>query len=204
MIKLAKLRLDLLRHGETTLGHTLRGWLDDELTEQGWSQMQATVQHHLNQKNWDVVVSSPLQRCRLFAEKLSNDLQRPLFINEYLKEMYFGDWEGISTQTIYETLPELLANFWQFPTQYHAPNGESLVEFHQRVFNGFQQIAEYMQQHQYQSALVVTHGGVIKLLSCLAQQQCLDDLLKMSAEPGQLHSFRLSHQPAQLSFEKVE
>ena len=61
-----------------------------------------------------------------------------------------------------------------------------------------------MQQHQYQSALVVTHGGVIKLLSCLAQQQGLDDLLKMSAEPGQLHSFRLSYQPTQLSFEKVE
>ena len=61
-----------------------------------------------------------------------------------------------------------------------------------------------MRQHHYQSALVVTHGGVIKLLSCLAQQQGLDNLLRMSAELGQLHSFRLSHQPAQLSFEKVE
>ncbi|MCY6411074.1 histidine phosphatase family protein [Acinetobacter sp. VNH17] len=203
---MAKLRLDLLRHGETILGHTLRGRLDDELTEQGWSQMQATIQENLNhpEKNWDVIVSSPLQRCRLFAEKLANDLQRPLLINEQIQEMHFGDWEGVSTQTIYATSPELLANFWQFPTQYHTPNGESLAEFHQRVFNGFQQIAEYMQQHQYQSALVVTHGGVIKLLSCLAQQQSMDDLLKMSAELGQLHSFRLSHQPAQLSFKRVE
>lgn len=201
---MAKLRLDLLRHGETILGHTLRGQLDDELTEQGWSQMQTTVQHHLNQKTWDVIVSSPLQRCRLFAEKLSNDLQRPLLINEQLQEMNFGDWEGISTQTIYETSPELLANFWQFPTQYHAPNGESLAEFHQRVLNGFQQVVEHMQQHQYPSALVITHGGVIKLLSCLAQQQSLDDLLKMPAELGQLHSFSLTHQPAQFAFERVE
>lgn len=61
-----------------------------------------------------------------------------------------------------------------------------------------------MQQHQYQSALVVTHGGVIKLLSCLAQQQSLDDLLKMPAELGQLHSFSLTHQPAQFAFERVE
>ena len=117
--------------------------------------------------------------------------------------MHFGDWEGISTQILYKTSSELLVNFWQFPSKYHAPNGESLAEFHQRVFNGFQQIARYMQQHQYQSALVVTHGGVIKLLSCLAQQQRLDDLLKMSAEPGQLHSFRFSHQPALLSFDIV-
>lgn len=206
MIKLARLRLDLLRHGETALGHTLRGWLDDQLTEQGWLQMQATVQQYLThpEKNWDVIVCSPLQRCRLFAEKLSNDLQQPLLINEQIQEMHFGDWEGISTQILYKTSPELLANFWQFPTQYHAPNGESLAEFHQRVFNGFQQIARYMQQHQCQSALVVTHGGVIKLLSCLAQQQSLDDLLKMPAELGQLHSFSLTHQPAQFAFERVE
>ena len=52
--------------------------------------------------------------------------------------------------------------------------------------------------------VVVTHGGVIKLLSCLAQQQSLDDLLKMPAELGQLHSFSLTHQPAQFAFERVE
>ena len=205
MIKLARLRLDLLRHGETALGHTLRGWLDDELTEQGWLQMQSTIQQHITTlMDWDVIISSPLRRCHCFAEHLANQLGLPMRVNEHIKEMHFGDWEGIPTQTIYEIAPELLANFWQFPTQYHAPNGESLAEFHQRVFNGFQQIARYMQQHQYQSALVVTHGGVIKLLSCLAQQQSLDDLLKMPAELGQLHSFSLTHQPAQFAFERVE
>ena len=205
MIKLARLRLDLLRHGETALGHTLRGWLDDELTEQGWLQMQSTIQQYITTPmDWDVIISSPLRRCHCFAEHLANQLGLPMRVNEHIKEMHFGDWEGIPTQTIYEIAPELLANFWQFPTQYHAPNGESLAEFHQRVFNGFQQIARYMQQHQYQSALVVTHGGVIKLLSCLAQQQSLDDLLKMPAELGQLHSFSLTHQPAQFAFERVE
>ena len=38
-----QLKIDLLRHGETTLSHTLRGSTDDDLTELGWQQMQQTI-----------------------------------------------------------------------------------------------------------------------------------------------------------------
>lgn len=186
------MRLDLLRHGETTFSHTLRGHLDDELTEQGWLQMQSTIQQALNaQMHWDVIISSPLQRCQKFAVALAQQLERPLLLHSDMKEMFFGDWEGISTQTIYETEPELLANFWQFPTQYHAPNGESFAQFQQRVMYGVNHIYTEMQQNHWHRALVVTHGGVIKLLTCLARQQALDDLLKMPAELGKIYSLEL-------------
>jgi len=189
-----KLHLDLLRHGETTFSHTLRGHLDDELTEQGWLQMQSTIQQALNaQMHWDVIISSPLQRCQKFAVALAQQLERPLLLHSDMKEMFFGDWEGVSTQTIYETEPELLANFWQFPTQYHAPNGESFAQFQQRVMYGVNRIYDEMQQNHWHRALVVTHGGVIKLLTCLARQQALDDLLKMPAELGKLYSLELIH-----------
>jgi alpha-ribazole phosphatase len=197
-----KLQIDLLRHGETTLSHTLRGHLDDELTEQGWLQMQSTIQQYMTTPvDWDVIISSPLRRCRCFAEHLANQLGLPMRVNEHIKEMYFGDWEGISTQVIYEAEPEQLANFWQFPTQYHAPNGESLIQFQQRIFIGFEQIYTQIQAQNGQKALVVTHGGVIKLLTCLAQQQNLDDLLKMPAELGKLYSFSLSKYHEQMQFE---
>jgi alpha-ribazole phosphatase len=196
-----KLHLDLLRHGETTLSHILRGHLDDVLTEHGWLQMQSTIQQHLDaQLQWDVIISSPLQRCQKFAAVLAEQLELPLLLNAEIKEMYFGDWEGIATQTIYETAPELLANFWQFPTQYHAPNGESLHQFQQRVIHGFNEIYVQMQQHNWNKALIVTHGGVIKLLTCLARQQKLDDLLTVSAELGKLYALDLTHIDAQLHF----
>ena len=197
-----KLQIDLLRHGETTLSHTLRGHLDDDLTEQGWLQMQSTIQQYMTTPvDWDVIISSPLRRCRCFAEHLANQLGLPMRVNEHIKEMYFGDWEGISTQAIYEAEPEQLANFWQFPTQYHAPNGESLIQFQQRIFIGFEQIYTQIQAQNGQKALVITHGGVIKLLTCLAQQQNLDDLLKMPAELGKLYSFSLSKYHEQMQFE---
>lgn len=105
--------------------------------------------------------------------------------------MYFGDWEGVSTQRIYETTPELLANFWQFPTQYQAPNGEPLARFQQRVTLGFEQIHQQLQENNWKKSLIVTHGGVIKLLLCLARQHNLDELLKMPAELGKLYQLEL-------------
>lgn len=198
------MRLDLLRHGETTLSHTLRGHTDDELTENGWLQMQSTIQQYVaGGTNWDVIFSSPLQRCHVFAINLAEQLEIPLQLNMHIKEMYFGDWEGISTQSIYENEPELLANFWQFPTKYHAPNGESLEQFLQRVQVGFDEIHTQMKIHQWNRALVVTHGGVIKLLTCLARHKHLNDLLKMSAELGQLYSVKM-YKNDSLSFEEIK
>ncbi len=198
------MRLDLLRHGETTLSHTLRGHTDDELTENGWLQMQSTIQQYVaGGTNWDVIFSSPLQRCHVFAINLAEQLERPLQLNMHIKEMYFGDWECISTQSIYENEPELLANFWQFPTKYHAPNGESLEQFLERIKVGFDEIHTKMKINQWNRALVVTHGGVIKLLTCLARHKHLNDLLKMSAELGQLYSVKM-YKNDSICFEEIK
>ena len=196
---MSKFKIDLLRHGESQYSHTLRGHLDDELTEKGWQQMQSTIEQLTNQ-SWDVIVSSSLKRCACFAEQLAEQKELPLVLSPDLKEMYFGDWEGISTQQIYETSPELLANFWQKPSQYCPPHAETLMQFQERVLKGFQDLLVHMQKQNWQHALVVTHGGVIKLLACLAKQQPLDDLLKMPAELGNLYSLEFSETDDQLTF----
>lgn len=198
-IKLGKFRIDLLRHGESQYSHTLRGHLDDELTAKGWQQMQSTIEQVANQP-WDVIISSSLKRCACFAEQLAKTNQLPLLLNHDLKEMYFGDWEGVSTQQIYETSPELLANFWQKPSQYCPPRAETLNQFQTRVLKGFQDLLKHMQKQNLQHALVVTHGGVIKLLACLARQQPPDDLLKMPAELGKLYSLEFSEADGQITF----
>ncbi|CAI4201678.1 Putative phosphoserine phosphatase 2 [Acinetobacter baumannii] len=196
---MAKFRIDLLRHGESQYSHTLRGHLDDELTAKGWQQMQSTIEQVTNQ-TWDVIVSSSLKRCACFAEQLAKTAELPLLVNHDLKEMYFGEWEGVSTQQIYENSPELLANFWQKPSQYCPPCAETLNQFQTRVLKGFQDLLGYMQKQNLQHALVVTHGGVIKLLACLARQQPLDDLLKMPAELGKLYSLEFSETDGQVTF----
>ena len=196
---MGEFKIDLLRHGESQYSHTLRGHLDDELTEKGWQQMQSTINQVIEPK-WDMIVSSSLKRCACFAEQLAKTTELPLLLNDDLKEMYFGDWEGISTQKIYETSPELLANFWQKPSQYCPPRAETLTQFQMRVLKGFQNLLEHMQKQNLQHALVVTHGGVIKLLTCLAGQHPLDNLLKIPAELGKLYSLEFSETDGQLTF----
>ena len=184
------LKIDLLRHGESELSHTLRGSLDDALTAKGWQQMLSSVdQSQTLPQQWNVVFSSPLQRCSMFAEYFVKERDIPLILDKNLQEMHFGDWEGQLIQQLYEQFPETLAGFWQKPTQTTLPNAETMHQFHLRVSTAMSNIQQQMQLNGWQSALVITHGGVIKLLKCMVLQQPLDDVLKMSAELGQLNSF---------------
>ncbi len=65
---------------------------------------------------------------------------------------------------------------------------------------GFEEISIQMQTEDWKNALVVTHGGVIKLLTCLAREQHLNDLLKMPAELGNLYQIELLKPLDQLTF----
>ena len=197
-------RIDLLRHGETELSHTLRGSTDDALTDSGWQKMQQTVDQFLKNNSpnpWDIVFSSPLQRCALFADEIASNLKLELILDRNLQEMHFGDWEAVSTQEIYEKQPDVLAQFWETPTRFSPPNAETMQQFQQRILHALQQIQGSMQHNQFAHAMVVTHGGVIKLLKCLAFNQPLDNILKMSAELGQFNHFILHDD---LSIEYVE
>ena len=186
------LRIDILRHGETALSGCLRGSTDDALTAQGWSQMQAGIAPYTQavaKLPWQALISSPLQRCQDFAVQLAAEHQIPLLLDRQLQEMHFGDWEGQSTADLYQHFPEALAQFWQQPSQFTPPNAEPLLVFQQRVLRGMQQIQQRMQAEQWQRVLLISHGGVIKLLKSMALAQPLDQLLQQSAELGQLHGF---------------
>ena len=182
--------LDFLRHGETSLSHTLRGKTDDALTAKGWMQMQSTIaQAEQVSQAWDVIYSSPLQRCRLFAEQWAEQKQLPLYIEPNLQEMDFGEWEAQPTERLYQLFPDELAQFWQTPLSFTPPQAESLLAFKSRVLESVETLTQQMHKQGWQRALIISHGGVIKLLKCQALKQHDNDLLKMSAELGQLNCF---------------
>lgn len=184
------LYLDFLRHGETSLSHTLRGRTDDALTAKGWTQMRSTItQSEQTGQAWDVIYSSPLQRCRLFAEQWAEQKQLPLFIEPNLQEMDFGEWEAQSTERLYQLYPDELAQFWQTPLSFTPPQAESLLTFKSRVLESVENLTQQMYAQGWTRALIISHGGVIKLLKCQALKQHDNDLLKMSAELGQLNCF---------------
>lgn len=156
----SKTWVDLIRHGEPVGGAKIRGQSDDPLSELGWQQMRAAVGQ---QRPWEVVVSSPLERCRAFAAEVSTQIGAPLHIDSRLQEIGFGEWEGRSHDELIADDPDRLLRFWTDP-QRHAPAGAEPVEqFAQRVAAAFD---ELVSTHRGQRVLVVCHAGVIRMTLC--------------------------------------
>lgn len=154
--------IDLLRHGETGRSG-FRGNLDDPLAPAGWEQMQRAT--HEAKTRWQVVVSSPLARCADFAHAFAAERGLPLEWDARLAELHFGDWEGQDAEILHREQPQALGRFWTDPWSYTPPGGESLTAFETRVRAAWVDISK---RHTSRHVLVVTHGGVIRLLLCVA------------------------------------
>ncbi|WP_454867820.1 alpha-ribazole phosphatase family protein [Pseudomonas farris] len=176
------LRLDLLRHGETELGGGLRGSLDDALTGKGWEQMRAAV---IEQGPWDRLVSSPLQRCARFAEELGAQLGLPVQLDKDLQELHFGAWEGQSAAALMETSAEALGLFWADPYSFTPPEGEPVADFSTRVLAAIERLhAAYAGER----ILLISHGGVMRLLLAQARGLPREQLLNVEVGHGALFS----------------
>ncbi|KAB0496712.1 alpha-ribazole phosphatase family protein [Pseudomonas vancouverensis] len=179
------LRLDLLRHGETEFGGGLRGSLDDALTDKGWAQMRAAV---VGQGPWDRLVSSPLQRCARFAEALGAQLNVPVQFDKDLQELHFGAWEGQSAAALMETDAEGLGLFWADPYAFTPPEGEPVVEFSARVLAA---VARIHAACAGERVLLISHGGVMRLLLAQARGLPREQLLNVEVGHGTLFSLSL-------------
>ena len=176
------MRLDLLRHGETELGGGLRGSLDDALTDKGWAQMRAAV---IEQGPWDRLVSSPLQRCARFAEELGAQLGLPVQLDKDLQELHFGAWEGQSAKALMETDAEALGLFWADPYSFTPPQGEPVVDFSTRVLAA---VARLHVAYAGERVLLISHGGVMRLLLAQARGLPREQLLNVEVGHGALFS----------------
>ena len=180
------LHLDLLRHGETELGGGLRGSLDDALTANGWAQMRAAV---VAQGPWDRVVSSPLQRCARFADELGAQLKVPVSLEKDLQELHFGAWEGQSAAALMETDAEALGLFWADPYSFTPPQGEAVSDFSDRVLGA---VARLHQAYAGERVLLVSHGGVMRLLLARARGLPREQLLNVEVGHGALFSLHVA------------
>lgn len=152
--------IDLIRHGEPIGGLRVRGQSDDPLSETGWVQMRAAVIPH---GPWDGVVSSPLLRCRAFAQELSAQFGVTLRIDPRLKEIGFGEWEGRTHEELTRDDPDRLLRFWMDPKGYAPAGAEAVEQFAERIAAAFD---ELVAEHGGKRVLVVCHAGVIRMTLC--------------------------------------
>lgn len=161
MSDIAKTTFVFLRHGEPVGGRIFRGSHDDPLTDLGWIQLKKSVANVL----FDEIVSSPLKRCAEFAQLLHEKSGIPLNIDNNLKEMHLGDWEGLSVAQVNKRDAKALAAFWKAPHKNTPVNGEPFPNFEQRVLGAWERLnKKYTSTKQSKKVLVVCHAGVMMVL----------------------------------------
>lgn len=183
--------VDLLRHGECEGGDIYRGHIDVALTDDGWQQMSGSIASYEPNWPWQSIITSPLQRCRRFALELSHNSGLSLHTAEEFKEMYFGEWDGMSTQAVWESQPERAKRFMLNPESVAPPRGETLKEFQQRVLTGWSKILE---QFRGQHLLSVQHGGSIRVILAHVLNMPLSAITRLEVPYAALSRIRVYHE----------
>ncbi len=170
----------LLRHGEVVGGSRFRGHSDDPLTPLGWQQMRNAT----TTGGWERVISSPLVRCAAFAQAYAQRSGVSYRCDARLMEIHFGAWEGCSAEALMQHDADALSRFWEDPLQHPPPGGEPLLAFQARVLAAWDEITA---QYEGERTLILTHGGVIRVLLCHLHQRPLTQLQTFDVEHGSLH-----------------
>ncbi len=158
-------KIYLIRHGETDANNSFhfQGHIDNPLNKKGLIQA-ANLGKYYEKFDIDLVYSSSMQRARQTAEPLAEyhglDV-RPL---DALKEISFGDWEGLSYDEIKKKWGSQLELFFNHPAQCRMPNGESFADVAQRVKSACDDI---FTNNNDKNIAIVSHGGVIRVQLCL-------------------------------------
>jgi probable phosphoglycerate mutase len=149
----------LVRHGETpaSRGRTLAGWADVPLTERGEEQARA-LRPLLAGERFDGVWSSDLQRA-LRTARLAFDAEPSA--DRRLREMSFGQLEGVSWETLETRWQQAMVRFADF----EPPGGETFDALRERVLS-------FVDSLPPGRHLVFTHGGVLRLLSREVGEDC--------------------------------
>ncbi|HET6745941.1 MAG TPA: histidine phosphatase family protein [Candidatus Limnocylindria bacterium] len=114
------------------------------------------------------VISSPALRCRATAAAIAGELgveadPRSIEIEEGLRELDYGAWEGLTADECRRRDPELRARWEADPYQTHSPGGESGADVAARAFPVLERIEAWLAAGPTRAAIVVSHNHVIRL-----------------------------------------
>ncbi len=109
----------------------------------------------------NMVISSPLQRCKKLAHKINPSFQT----NAAIKELNFGDWELVPWNDIpLEEINPWMEDFVNIP----VTNGESYIDLYHRSVDFYKNLTE-------NNTLIVTHAGVMRSILAYITQTDLKD-----------------------------
>ncbi|NDJ54292.1 MAG: histidine phosphatase family protein [Chloroflexi bacterium] len=157
------LTLYLVRHGETQYNADGRfqGVTDVPLNELGRKQA-AAVGERFKSMNFDVIYSSDLQRAQETAKAISAHHQKEIILDQRLREIDFGSWEGLFFREVFVSQREVWER-WRAEFDFAPERAETLQT---TVDKADSMLAHIREHHEDQTVVCVGHGGTLRVMVC--------------------------------------
>jgi broad specificity phosphatase PhoE len=157
-------RILLVRHGESEYNSSRRfaGHVDIDLTEMGCRQVER-LHERLAEEKIDVIYCSDLLRARRTAEIATRGRDIPMTICPELREISYGEVEGLAFTEIKSRFPDLAKQLSTSELELAFPGGETFTQLVDRVVTFKERLAGHGQS---ETVLVVAHGGPLRALLC--------------------------------------
>ena len=141
------------------------------------------------------VVHSPIARAQQTAQAIANRVSIPMFSNDDLAEIGFGEWDGLTNEEMIAAFEEQY-NAWRGSFEVAPPGGESLKDFDARILRAFDSIVE---RYSGQTVVVVAHVMPIRALLRLANDASIAGFWRTNIGPASISIARYwGHEAAEV------
>lgn len=172
------MKIYFVRHGETisNKNNTTTGWVDSPLNNEGIEQAKKIALE--TSSDFSEIYCSDLIRCKQTAEIINQKLNLPIKYDDRLRERNFGSLGGKSWDEISLEMKEVDRNQ---KYDYRPYGGESVENVKERLLSI---IDEICLNKKDKKILIVTHGGIIRLLHNL-----LNNEVRREIQNSSIHEF---------------
>lgn len=149
------MKLYAVRHGETieNSNDCLCGRINSCLTEKGIQQA-LEIRKYFEDKNIDLIFSSPLERCKQTAQIISNN-QIPITYSDSLLGRDHGEFTGVHKSLIN------FDEYWNYNLNIKYKSAENVRDLYNRV----KILVEELKEKYYdKDIIIVTHSGILRVL----------------------------------------
>lgn len=188
-MKRSMTELYLVRHGETELNSqgVYYGWTDCGLSEKGIMQAE-DLADILQNVSFDAVISSSLIRAVATAAVVSGFTPDDIIKDDRLRELNFGDWEGLHHKEVMEKHREAWEKWGSDWKNAAPPGGESFIEIYSRVKCCIEDI---LKEYKGKRILLVSHQGSMRIIPMILMKLPEEAYWSFTAEQGRYSLYEI-------------
>lgn len=187
------IQLYLVRHGHTDWSETgkIAGFTDVDLSAIGRDAVSGLASSVPAIAPGDFY-SSDLIRAVKTLEILGG--ARNAIRDPRLRELNFGDWEGLSWEQVHQADGDYLARWSDNWLELAPPSGETFLELADRINDWFGELSAKLKPSSSSSSMIVAaHAGSIRALLCTVLGLPLDCAFRFSIDYARVTLVQVSH-----------